>query len=101
MTFLDRLLGRGGGDLLEQQEETRRIIRLLQEELTPEEVVHDFVRQGVSVRQARRRVQLVLKVQRQGCTCSTRPRLPGRASSPWEAISQRFENPCPTVDISE
>ncbi len=66
MTLLDRLLGRGGGDLLDQQEETRRIIRLLQEELTPEEVLHDLVRQGVSVRQARRRVQLVLKVQRQG-----------------------------------
>ena len=66
MTLLDRLLGRGGDDVLEQQEQSRRIIRLLQEELTPEEVVHDMVRQGVPARRAHRLVQLVLKVQRQG-----------------------------------
>lgn len=57
MTILDRLLGRGGGDVLGQREETRRIIHLLQDGLTPEEAAHDLVR---------RRVQLLLKVQRQG-----------------------------------
>lgn len=85
MTFLDRLLCREGDDVPEQQEETRRIIRLLQEELTPEEVVPDLVRHGVPTRRAYRRVQMVLKVQRHGCTSSTRPRLP---RSPREAISQ-------------
>jgi hypothetical protein len=66
VTILDRLLGRGGGDVLGQQEETRRIIHLLQEGLTPEEVAHDLVRHGVPARRAHRRVQLVLKVQSQG-----------------------------------
>ncbi len=77
MTFLDRLLGRGGDDVLEQQEQARRIIRLLQEELTPEEVVHDLVRQGVPARRARRRVQLVLKVQQQGVHLFDPPSSPG------------------------
>lgn len=43
MTILDRLLGRGGGDVLGQREETRRIIYLLQDGLTPEEAAHDLV----------------------------------------------------------
>ena len=77
MTFLDRLLGRGGDDVLEQQEQTRRIIRLLQEELTPEEVVHDLVRQGVPARRAHRRVRLVLKVQQQGVHLFDPPSSPG------------------------
>ncbi|MCZ6753764.1 MAG: hypothetical protein O7E49_00510 [Gemmatimonadetes bacterium] len=60
MTLLDGLLGRGGGDVLERQEETRRIIRLLQDGLTPEDVAQDIVHHGVPARRA------VLKVQRQG-----------------------------------
>jgi len=66
VSLLDGLLGRGGGDVLEQQEETRRIIRLLQAGLTPEDVAHDLVHHGVPARRAYRRVQLVLKVQSQG-----------------------------------
>ncbi len=66
MTFLDRWLGRGDGDLLEQQEETRRIIRMLREGLTPEEVEHELVDRGVPARRAHRQVQLVLKVRRRG-----------------------------------
>lgn len=66
MTILDRLLGRGGGDVLGQREETRRIIHLLQDGLTPEEAAHGLVRHGAPARRAYRRVQLVLKVQRQG-----------------------------------
>lgn len=77
MTGLDRLLGRGCGDVLEQQEETRRIVRLLQEELTPEEVAHDLVRQGVPARRAQRRVQLVLKAQRHGVHLFDPPSSPG------------------------
>jgi hypothetical protein len=77
VSFLDRLLGRGGGDVIEQQEETRRIIRLLQEGLTPEEVEHDLVRQGMPPRQAHRRVQLVLKVRRQGVHLFDPPSSPG------------------------
>ena len=77
MTFLNRLLGRGGDYVLEQQEQACRIIRLLQEELTPEEVVHDLVRQGVPARRAHRRVKLVLKVQQQGVHLFDPPSSPG------------------------
>lgn len=77
MTFLDRLLGRSSGDVIEQQEETRRIIRLLREGLTPEEVEHELVSDGVTPRQAHRRVQLVLKVRRQGVHLFEPPSSPG------------------------
>jgi len=77
MSFLDRMLGRGGGDVLEQQEETRRIIRQLQEGLSPEEVEHDLVRRGVPARQAHRRVQLVLRVRRRGVHLFDPPSSPG------------------------
>jgi hypothetical protein len=100
MTFLDRLFGRGDGDLLEQQEQARRIIRPLQEELTPEEVVHGpGAPRGARAACAPPGV-LVLKVQQQGVHLFDPPSSPGTSDGRWEAISQRFEKPCPTVDIS-
>ena len=77
MTFWDRLLGRTGGNVLEQQEETRRIIRLLQEGLTPEEVERELVERGVPARRAHRRVRLVMKVRRQGVHLFDPPSFPG------------------------
>jgi argininosuccinate lyase len=77
MTFLDRLLGRGSGDVLEQQEETRLIVRMLQDGLTPEDVEHELVDRGVPFRQAHRRVKMVLKVRRRGVHLFDQPSSPG------------------------
>lgn len=66
MTFLDRLLGRGGGNVLEQQELTKRAIRLLADGLSPAETENDLIRTGTPPRVAHRTVKLVLEVRDKG-----------------------------------
>ncbi len=73
MTFLDRLLGRTGAHVLEQQELVKRAISLLEAGTPSDEVENELVHHGISRRQARRTIRHILEVRKQGLHLFERP----------------------------